>query len=79
LTRDQDGGSKVIPIETPICPSISYILSGWTIGQISDAGIEEALRDADRIETKLTDREAHEVIGRVSAGRWLVVVRRIGK
>jgi hypothetical protein len=41
---------------------------------ISIEEIEEALRDADRIETELADREANQVIGRTSAGGWLVVV-----
>jgi hypothetical protein len=36
--------------------------------------IEEALHDAERIETDLADREAHQVIGRTSAGRWLIVI-----
>src|SRR5438105_12595518 len=36
--------------------------------------IEEALQDEDRIETHLAEREAHQVIGRTSAGRWLVVI-----
>ncbi|HEV2034739.1 MAG TPA: hypothetical protein VGU71_11185 [Candidatus Dormibacteraeota bacterium] len=41
---------------------------------ISLAEIEEALHDADRIETDVADRQAHQVIGRTSAGRWLVVI-----
>jgi hypothetical protein len=41
---------------------------------ISLAEIEEALNVADRIETDLADRKAHQVIGRTSAGRWLVVI-----
>jgi len=42
--------------------------------QISLEEIEEALRDPDRIETELPDRQANQVIGRTSAGRWLVVI-----
>jgi hypothetical protein len=42
--------------------------------RISIADIEEALHDSDRIETDLADREAHPVIGRTLAGRWLVVI-----
>jgi hypothetical protein len=41
---------------------------------ISIAEIEEALHDADRIETKLAARQAYQVIARTSAGRWLVVI-----
>ena len=41
---------------------------------ISIAGIEEALRDAGRIETELPSRQAHQVIGRTSAARGLVVI-----
>jgi hypothetical protein len=36
--------------------------------------IEEALRDTNRIETELAGRQAHQVIGRTSAGRWLIVI-----
>jgi hypothetical protein len=36
--------------------------------------IEEALRDADRIQAELAARKAHQVIGRTSPGRWLVVI-----
>jgi len=36
--------------------------------------IEEALYDASRIEAELPDSAAHQVIGRTSAGRWLVVI-----
>src|SRR5258708_33082171 len=39
---------------------------------ISIAEIEESLRDGDRIETEVAYRQAHQVIGRTSAGRWLV-------
>ena len=42
--------------------------------RISVVEIEEALRDADRIEIELVDRQANQVIGRTSAGRWLVVI-----
>jgi len=41
---------------------------------ISIAEIEEAFSDVDRIETELVDREANQVIGRTTAGRWLVVI-----
>ncbi len=41
---------------------------------ISIAEIEESLRDGDRIETEVAYRQAHQVIGRTSAGRWLVVI-----
>jgi len=41
---------------------------------ISITEIEEALRDAGRIETELPDRQAIQVIGRTVAGRWLVVI-----
>src|SRR5258708_12296089 len=41
---------------------------------ISIAEIEESLRDGDRIETEGAYRQAHQVIGRTSAGRWLVVI-----
>jgi hypothetical protein len=41
---------------------------------ISLADIEEALQDGSRVETELPDRQAHQVIGRTSAGRWLVVI-----
>jgi hypothetical protein len=41
---------------------------------ISLAEIDEVLRDADRIETELVDRQANQVIGQTSAGRWLVVI-----
>jgi hypothetical protein len=41
---------------------------------ISLAEIEEALHDADRIETELDARQAYQVIARTSAGRWLVVI-----
>jgi hypothetical protein len=36
--------------------------------------IEEVLLGVDRIETELADRQAHQVIGRTSAGRWLIVI-----
>src|ERR1700693_4132398 len=42
--------------------------------QISIEDIEEALQDTSRIETDIVNREAHQVIGRTSAGRWLVVI-----
>jgi len=42
--------------------------------RISLLEIEEVLRDADRIETDLPDRKAHQVIGRTTAGRWMVVI-----
>lgn len=41
---------------------------------ISLGEIEEVLRDLDRIESELASRGAHQVIGRTSAGRWLVVI-----
>ena len=41
---------------------------------ISIGEIEEVLRDPDRIDTELADRQANQVIGRTSAGRWLVVI-----
>jgi len=41
---------------------------------ISLAEIEEALCDGDRMETDLPERQAHQVIGRTSAGRWLIVI-----
>jgi hypothetical protein len=41
---------------------------------ISIAEIEDALRDADRTEIHIADRQANQVIGRTSAGRWLVVI-----
>jgi hypothetical protein len=41
---------------------------------VSRAEIEEALHDTDRIETDLPARQAYQVIGRTSAGRWLVVI-----
>jgi len=41
---------------------------------ISIAEIEEVLRDTSRIETELADREAHQLIGRTSENRWLVVI-----
>jgi hypothetical protein len=41
---------------------------------ISLLEIEEALQDADRIETELDDRQANQTIGRTSGGRWLVVI-----
>jgi len=41
---------------------------------ISLEDIEEALRDADRIESEVVDRRANQVIGRMAAGRWLVVI-----
>jgi hypothetical protein len=36
--------------------------------------MEGALPDAGRVETERSDRQAHQVIGRTSAGRWLVVI-----
>ncbi len=42
--------------------------------RISLLEIEEVLRDADRIETDIPDRKAHQVIGRTTAGRWMVVI-----
>jgi uncharacterized DUF497 family protein len=36
--------------------------------------IDEVLNDAGRFETYLDRRDAHQVIGRTRAGRWLVVV-----
>jgi hypothetical protein len=42
--------------------------------RISIEEIEEVLRDVDRIETEVADREASQVIGRTAAGRWLVVI-----
>jgi hypothetical protein len=42
--------------------------------RISITEIEEALHNAERIETALAARQAHQVIGRTSAGRWLVVI-----
>ncbi len=41
---------------------------------ISLEDIEEALSDAGRIEAELVDRQAYQVIGRTSAGRWLIVI-----
>jgi hypothetical protein len=41
---------------------------------ISIEEIEEALQDASRIETENSDRTANQVIGRTTAGRWLVVI-----
>ncbi len=41
---------------------------------ISVVEIEEVLYDVDRIATDLTERQARQVIGRTSAGRWLVVI-----
>jgi hypothetical protein len=41
---------------------------------ISIAEIDKALHDLSRIETELPDRQAHQVIGRTAAGRWLVVI-----
>jgi hypothetical protein len=41
---------------------------------VSISEIEEVLRDVDRIEIELADRQANQVIGRTSAGRWLVVI-----
>jgi uncharacterized protein DUF4258 len=41
---------------------------------ISIEEIEEALRNADRIESEVPDREANQVIGQTSAGRRLVVI-----
>jgi len=40
---------------------------------ISLEDIEEALSDVGRIETYLHLRRAYQVLGRTSAGRWLVV------
>src|ERR1700687_2813804 len=42
--------------------------------RISTAEIEELLRDVNRIEIELADRQANQVIGRTSAGRGLVVI-----
>ena len=42
--------------------------------RIAIAEIEEALSKPDRIETYLADRQAYQVIGKTSAGRWLVVI-----
>ena len=41
---------------------------------ISLAEIEEALQDMNRIEIELAEREVNQVIGRTTAGRWLVVI-----
>ena len=41
---------------------------------ISIVEIEEALHDLSRIETEVPARQAHQVIGRTAAGRWLVVI-----
>jgi len=41
---------------------------------ISIAEIEETLYDVNRIETELPDRAANQVVGRTTAGRWLVVI-----
>ncbi len=42
--------------------------------RISVTEIEEVLSDVERIEIELADRQANQVIGRTSAGRWLVVI-----
>ncbi len=42
--------------------------------RISLEEIDQALTDAGRIETYLAGRRAYQVIGRTSAGRWLVVI-----
>src|SRR5260370_5901874 len=42
--------------------------------RISIAEIEEVLRDVDRIEAEVADREASQVICRTAVGRWLVVI-----
>ncbi len=42
--------------------------------QISLDEIDQVLTDAGRIEIYLARRRAYQVIGRTSAGRWLVVI-----
>jgi|SRR5438270_6227986 len=59
--------SGTMPIAStsgPIIPNGTFRL--WKI--------EEALHDLSRIETEVPARQAHQVIGRTAAGRWLVVI-----
>lgn len=42
--------------------------------QITLGEIAQVLGDARRIESFLPDREAYQVVGRTSTGRWLVVI-----
>lgn len=42
--------------------------------RISLKEVEEVLRDPDRLEVYLTDRQAYQLVGRTIAARWLVVI-----
>lgn len=42
---------------------------------ISLKEVEDVLADPDRVEVYLPGRRAYQVVGRTSAGRWLVVIR----
>jgi hypothetical protein len=42
--------------------------------QVTLEEIDQVLGDARRIESVLPGREAYQVVGRTSAGRWLVVI-----
>ncbi|TMG71026.1 MAG: BrnT family toxin [Chloroflexi bacterium] len=41
---------------------------------ISSRDVDEVLRDPDRVEIYLPDRQAYEVVGRTAGRRWLVVI-----
>lgn len=42
--------------------------------RISLNEVEEVLADPDRVEVHLTERQAYQVVGKTSNGRWLVVI-----
>ena len=41
---------------------------------ITPKEVEEILSDPNRIEVFVVDRQAYQVVGRTTAGRWLVVI-----
>ena len=54
--------------------NLTHLGSDHPDRNVSLEDIDEALRDAGRIETLPRARAALQVIGRTSAGRWLVVI-----
>lgn len=41
---------------------------------ISLQQVEEVLADPDRVEVRLTERQAYQVVGKTTSARWLVVI-----